>query len=477
MGSILSKATKTESNIGIKRPRSEIEEEQPTNTNTKTISTISTTTTTTVKKRYKTAKDRKEHFEKTRARKNDTEEKEKKVEQTRPVNTNPNKEPRHPKRKVALLIGFCGTGYQGMQFNPGATTIESVLFEALVKANAISKDNSDDPKKVHWVRTARTDKGVHAAGNVVSAKLQFPQSDQDMLSAINQQLPDQIRVFGFVDVMRSFHAKNSCDSRVYEYLLPSYAFSAPVAKMLMDEPTSDSDMKIMSNDGSVIKYVTRSTDEEIKEKESYRISADQLETFKEALQKYIGTHNFHNYTVGRSAVDNSCKRYIIDIKVADPLYIDNVEWISVKLHGQSFMLHQIRKMISMAVLVVRSRTPLSLIEESFEPTKINIPKAPALGLLLEKPVFNSYNNRIQQGKVNQKAHQPIDFDIHKDTIDNFKKSFIYSKVFEAEREERGFDTFLTSVDNSFTDDFKYLNPEGTIPEECIVTTRHTKEND
>ena len=25
------------------------------------------------------------------------------------------KEPRKPKKKVAVLVGFCGTGYQGMQ--------------------------------------------------------------------------------------------------------------------------------------------------------------------------------------------------------------------------------------------------------------------------------------------------------------------------------------------------------------------------
>jgi tRNA pseudouridine38-40 synthase len=38
-----------------------------------------------------------------------------------------------------------------------------------------------------------------------------------------------------------------------------------------------------------------------------------------------------------------------------------------------------------------------------------------------------------------------------------------------------FDTFLTSVDNSFTDNFKYLNPDGVIPDECIVVTKYSKE--
>ncbi|KAI8341958.1 pseudouridine synthase [Chlamydoabsidia padenii] len=482
MGSILSKTTRTDSTIGVKRPRSDEEDEVITTTTTEekvandtsnndiVIQETSSTTTTTIttKKRFKTSKDRKEHFEKERTWKKEAEE-----TTTRPPNTDPDREQRHPKRKVALLIGFCGTGYQGMQFNPGATTIESTLFDALVKAQAISKSNSESPKKVQWVRTARTDKGVHAAGNVVSLKMQFPHSEQVMVDTINQHLPEQIRVWGITDVIRSFHAKTNCDSRVYEYLLPSYAFSPPLAKILHDEPTSDQDMKIMSNDGSIIKYVARSTDEEIKEKEAYRVSGGQLDSFKEALGMYKGTHNFHNYTVGRQYGEASNNRYIMDITVGDPIYIDDVEWISVKLHGQSFMLHQIRKMISMAVLVVRSGTPLSLIEESFGPRKINIPKAPALGLLLERPVFDSYNNRLNDKRL-QKEHPRLEFTQHKDAIDAFKKKWVYSRMFEAEREERGFDTFLTSVDNSFTDDFKYLNPQGVIPDECIVTTKYSE---
>lgn len=66
----------------------------------------------------------------------------------------------------------------------------------------------------------------------------------------------------------------------------------------------------------------------------------------------------------------------------------------------------------MAVLVVRSGTPLTLIEDSFGPQKINIPKAPALGLLLERPVFDSYNNRLGAKRL-QKEHPRVEFNAHK----------------------------------------------------------------
>ena len=44
-----------------------------------------------------------------------------------------------PKRKVAVLLGFCGTDYQGMQFNTGVKTIEGDIFDAFVKTGAISQ--------------------------------------------------------------------------------------------------------------------------------------------------------------------------------------------------------------------------------------------------------------------------------------------------------------------------------------------------
>lgn len=64
--------------------------------------------------------------------------------------------------------------------------------------------------------------------------------------------------------------------------------------------------------------------------------------------------------------------------------IQGTEWLSLKVHGQSFMLHQIRKMVGLIIMIVRTDTPLKLIPETFKENRINIPKAPSLGLLLER---------------------------------------------------------------------------------------------
>lgn len=139
----------------------------------------------------------------------------------------------------AMLIGFCGAGYNGMQMyvflfpsisfsnmrhrcpsqkDVDVKTIEGTLFGALVRAGAISQDNADNPSKVSAPapisrelnyqllpcqsslnRAARTDAGVHAAGNVVSIKLitTIP-GVPDVVARINEELPPEIRVWEIV---------------------------------------------------------------------------------------------------------------------------------------------------------------------------------------------------------------------------------------------------------------------------------------
>ncbi|CAB4404969.1 unnamed protein product [Rhizophagus irregularis] len=131
------------------------------------------------RKRFTTAKDRREHLNKNfRNRKGNRDDNNgqqdrnnERIKIEDKGDSNESKEPRKPKKKVAVLVGFCGTGYQGMQINRNAKTIEEDLFKAFVAAGAVSKDNSDDPKKVGLMRAARTDKGVHAAGNLISLKI------------------------------------------------------------------------------------------------------------------------------------------------------------------------------------------------------------------------------------------------------------------------------------------------------------------
>ncbi|CEP15398.1 hypothetical protein [Parasitella parasitica] len=381
-------------------------------------------------------------------------------------------EPRLPKKKVALMLGFNGTPFQGMQTNVGALTIEGVLFDALCKTGAVSASNAVDPKKVQLMRAARTDKGVHASCNLVSLKMIC--EDDKIVEKLNAVIikgqfrsNSPVSGLGYVETQRSFHAKTKCDSRIYEYLMPSYALKQlEPNKIWTNEPQSDNDVKIATGDGTLIRYIKPTDPSRLL---AYRVDQERFSKFRKAMQMFKGTHNFHNYTIGRSFADQAANRFMIDICVDEPMIIQEMEWISVKLHGQSFMLHQIRKMISMAMLCTRTDTPLTLLPKTFESAKINIPKAPALGLLLERPVFKVYNN-CMQALGQRKA---IDFDQYQNTIAKFKNEFIYSKIFEQELRDKVFDAFLLRIDSHVEKDYKFFNKDGLIPNDSVLLTKYS----
>ena len=69
----------------------------------------------------------------------------------------------------------------------------------------------------------------------------------------------------------------------------------------------------------------------------------------------------------------------------------------------------------------------------YGPRIVFIPKMPSLGLLLEHPVFDSYNTKVS--KLSEKLEPsdpdyrpPIDFALHRDAIESFKREHIYAKM-------------------------------------------------
>ncbi|KAB8291701.1 hypothetical protein EYC80_006499 [Monilinia laxa] len=514
-------------------------------------------------------------------------------------------EVRKPKHKVAVMIGYAGTGYKGLQINTQEKTIEGDMFKAFVAAGAISKANANDPKKSALVRCARTDKGVHAAGNVLSLKLIT--EDPNVVENINSHLPDQIRVWGIERTTGSFNCYQMCDSRWYEYLIPTYSFIPPHPKSFLgkelllaaekegvlekfnklqedaasfwtdaekefvqpildnldpqlaadvmdaihaaeesnepigknikknkseakeeaeikeegkveskeesaadneagtqdelfpegqsiaevkieadedvqikeepeaavgavkDEPeavqgietTEETEVKneIMQDEGvklegdsqEISKSILTPLEKAVKEvkaayikaKKAYRIHETRRQRVQEALDQYVGTYNYHNYTILKSFKDPSSKRHIKSFKIGPkPIIIHDTEWLSLKVHGQSFMMHQIRKMVAMAALVVRCASPMELIKETYTAAKISIPKAPSLGLLISR------------------GRERLDFEKYREKMDEFKQREIYDRIFRVENAENQFHTFFHHLDHHRSDYFLWLTASG-----------------
>ncbi|KAJ1671228.1 tRNA pseudouridine synthase 1, partial [Spiromyces aspiralis] len=205
-----------------------------------------------------------------------------------------------------------------------------------------------------------------------------------------------------------------------------------------------------------------------------QITPPVLERVREALKQYEGTHDYMNFTVTRGCNEKNSKRYIHYFTASDPILINGTEWLSLKVKGQSFMLHQIRKMVGLVVLMIRFNTPVRVIGEIFKSPRINIPKAPSLGLLLEQPMFDAYNRHVTTKKHMSQNTEPIKFEPYREAIEKFKQDFIYNEIFGREFETNVFDKWVQWCE-LFPDQYSYLNDEGVVPESAYVSNQTNKE--
>ncbi|KAM9330870.1 pseudouridylate synthase 1 homolog [Gastrophryne carolinensis] len=315
---------------------------------------------------------------------------------------------KHPKKKVVLLLAYSGKGYHGMQRNVGSSqykTIEDELVQALVLSGCIPENHAEDMKKMSFQRCARTDKGVSAAGQVVSLKIWLI---GNTVEKINTNLPAHIRVLSLKRVTGRFNSKNSCDARTYSYTLPTFAFAHK------DHDAQD---------------------------ESFRLGQDTLDRVNELLSLYKGTHNFHNFTSQKGPFDPSAKRYIMEMHCEPPFVQGGLELAVIKVKGQSFMMHQIRKMIGLVIAIVKGYAPPSIMERSWGEEKVDIPKAPGLGLVLERVHFEKYNRRFG----NDGLHESLDWAEEDGNIEAFKKEHIYPTIIQTEIEEKSMASWLATL--------------------------------
>uniref|UniRef100_A0A3Q4I8Q1 Pseudouridylate synthase 1 homolog n=1 Tax=Neolamprologus brichardi TaxID=32507 RepID=A0A3Q4I8Q1_NEOBR len=318
-------------------------------------------------------------------------------------------EKKYPKKKVVLLMAYSGKGYYGMQRNPGNSqfrTIEDDLVAALIKSGCIPENHGDEMKKMSFQRCARTDKGVSAAGQVVSLKVRLI---DDIIEKINENLPPQIKVLGLKRVTQGFNSKNNCDARTYSYMLPTVAFSP-----------KDYDT------GNIA---------------AFRLEPETLQKVNRLFALYKGTHNFHNFTSQKAPSDPSARRYITEMSCGEPFIRRNYEFAVITVRGQSFMLHQIRKMIGLVIAVVKGYAKEEVMERSWGHEKVDVPKAPGLGLILERVHFDRYNKRFGGDGL----HEKLEWDREEEEIKAFKEAHIYPTIIETECEEGSMVSWMATL--------------------------------
>nr|CCA25138.1 ubiquitin fusion degradation protein putative [Albugo laibachii Nc14] len=322
------------------------------------------------------------------------------------------------KRRVAIVAGYNGSDYHGVQLNPNVPTIEDEIRKAMYHIGALRASNFQDLNKIDWSRSSRTDKGVHASTIVFAGKLLLNEDVIDPVTgrvrgltrALNENLPPNIRIFSVTRVCNSFNARTECALREYEYFLPLAFLSASC--ITENRQKMRGQMNVM------------------------------VQGFLSALEQYEGIHDFHNYTRSRSHFyklhekknqkflerksaaahgdtlsdslgGNSdltspfdtaskfrprlprhrravyqCRGSLIEDFYGEP-------YVKVHITGQAFLLHQIRCMIGGAISFATDAISSTVFEASLYTDQIvRIPIAPAEGLLLRSNSFGGKRHRV-----------------------------------------------------------------------------------
>jgi len=113
--------------------------------------------------------------------------------------------------KVALIIAYDGTSYFGSQIQKETqNTIVGVVTNILKQLGIHDK----------VIASGRTDKGVHATGQVCHVSLPTFWNDLEKLKqTLNRMLPSDIVVKEVKKVNETFHARYSAKKRVYRYII------------------------------------------------------------------------------------------------------------------------------------------------------------------------------------------------------------------------------------------------------------------
>lgn len=168
------------------------------------------------------------------------------------------------KKRIKLTVAYDGTNYCGWQIQPNGITVEEVLNKNLSELFR---------EEIAVIGASRTDAGVHAYGNVAVFDTESKIPAKKICYAVNQRLPEDIKVMKSEEVERDFHPRY-CDSRkTYEYKILNEQFCIPTMR-------------------NYVALYTYPLDEE---------------KMQEMAMYFIGTHDFKSFCAAKSQVSTTIR--------------------------------------------------------------------------------------------------------------------------------------------------------------------------
>lgn len=238
-------------------------------------------------------------------------------------------------KRIMLRVAYDGTNYHGWQLQPNVSTIEGALNEAL---SGLFKE------EIKVIGASRTDTGVHALGNIAVFDTDARMPAEKVSYALNQRLPEDIRIQSSVEVAQDFHPRHQNSKKTYEYKILNCEFPMPVQRLY-----------------SYFTYVKLD-----------------VQKMRQAAAYLVGEHDFKSFCSAATAVETTVRTiYDISVEKSDDM-------IRIRVTGSGFLYNMVR--IIAGTLMEAGRGDLKPEEmrdilQALDRTKAG-PTAPACGLTL-----------------------------------------------------------------------------------------------
>lgn len=238
-------------------------------------------------------------------------------------------------RRIMLTVAYDGTGYCGWQYQPNGVTIEEKLNEAL-------SDLFKTPIEV--TGASRTDSGVHARGNIAVFDTEAKMPADKICIALNQRLPEDIRVQSSCEVPLTFHPRKANCTKTYEYKILNRKTALPTERLYSHFCYYDLDVDAMQRAAA---YLT-------------------------------GEHDFKSFCASRSQAEETVRTiYSLDVTRTEDI-------ITLRISGSGFLYNMVRIIAGTLLEIGRGVWPPEYMEEILEARDRAAagPTIPAKGLVL-----------------------------------------------------------------------------------------------
>lgn len=225
---------------------------------------------------------------------------------------------RHSLRNLLLRIAYDGTDFHGWQVQPQRTTIQGTLAAAFKELCG---------ETVQVCGAGRTDAGVHAEEQAANVRLQAPIPCENLVRALNDHLPESIRILSVQEAPLEFHARRDARSKIYRYRMYRGSVCPP----------------------RLARYVF-----------PFRYPLDET-SMKEAARLYEGTWDFRPFASADASNAREEKNTIRTV-FSSRLERQNEE-LRYTVEGSGFLYHMVRNMVGALIEIGRKRVEPAAIRE------------------------------------------------------------------------------------------------------------------